>query len=108
MQKWRVPTRLMLPAFTRCWRAASSCAARRFDPFGWTAHRRSSARLIARVRARRSTSCSTGSRAENLPLAVEIASLPEHVRGFDDVKERTSRRRAHKEQELLAAFRLHT
>ena len=39
-------------------------------------------------------------------LAVEIASLPEHVRGFDDVKERQHDAAETKRAELLAAFRL--
>ena len=43
---------------------------------------------------------------ENLPVAVEIASLPEHVRGFDDVKERQHEAALTKQAELLAAFRL--
>jgi indolepyruvate ferredoxin oxidoreductase len=43
---------------------------------------------------------------ENLPIAVEIASLPEHVRGFDDVKERQHDAAETKRAELLAAFRL--
>jgi indolepyruvate ferredoxin oxidoreductase len=47
-----------------------------------------------------------GLSAENLPGAVEIASLPEHVRGFDDVKERQHEAALAKQSELMAAFRL--
>ena len=43
---------------------------------------------------------------ENHDLAVEIASLPEHVRGYDDVKEAQLAQAKVKERELLAAFRL--
>jgi indolepyruvate ferredoxin oxidoreductase len=41
---------------------------------------------------------------ENLDLAVEIASLPEHVRGFESVKEQQLAEVREKEAELLEAF----
>jgi hypothetical protein len=46
-----------------------------------------------------------GLTSENRPLAVEIASLPEHVRGYDTVKDRHLALAKDKERELLAAFR---
>ncbi|MEE2662807.1 MAG: indolepyruvate ferredoxin oxidoreductase family protein [Myxococcota bacterium] len=45
---------------------------------------------------------------DNYALAVEIASIPEHIRGFEDVKERHLAEARDKERELLEAFRLHT
>jgi indolepyruvate ferredoxin oxidoreductase len=46
-----------------------------------------------------------GVSAENLPTAIEIASIPEHVRGFDIVKEQQLAEARVKEAELLDAFR---
>ena len=45
---------------------------------------------------------------DNYDLAVEIASLPEHVRGFEDIKERNIAETRDKERELLEAYRLVT
>jgi len=42
---------------------------------------------------------------ENLKLAVEIASVPEHIRGFGHVKRRHLEEAKKKESGLLAAFR---
>ena len=42
---------------------------------------------------------------ENRDLAVEIASLPEQVRGFDSVKEAQLRAAQSKQQDLLDSFR---
>jgi indolepyruvate ferredoxin oxidoreductase len=57
------------------------------DPFGRTDERRTERALIGEYRA-----CIgellTGLSAERLPLAVEIASLPEDIRGYGHIKER--------------------
>ncbi len=47
-----------------------------------------------------------GLTAENFDLAVEIARVPEAIRGFDTVKERYIRDAKAREAELLATFRL--
>ncbi len=75
------------------------------DPFGWLAHRRHERELIARYE-RTLDELLSGLDAENHELAVEIAHLPEHIRGFDTVKEESMAEVAAKEQDLLAAFRL--
>ena len=101
--KWRIPLGAMLPLF-------KAMAALRFlrgtpvDPFGWTAHRRAERAEIARYESTLGELLESLTR-ENLPLALEIASLPELVRGFDTVKERHLEAARHKEAELLAAFR---
>jgi indolepyruvate ferredoxin oxidoreductase len=77
------------------------------NPFGWTAHRRFERRLITEYEATLSELLD-GLSAENLPVAVELASLPEHVRGFDTVKEGQYEDVRQKRTELLAAFRLRT
>ena len=42
---------------------------------------------------------------ENLDLAVQIAEIPEHIRGFDTVKDSQLASAKEKEAELLDAFR---
>jgi indolepyruvate ferredoxin oxidoreductase len=76
-----------------------------FDPFGWTAHRRRE-RALSREYAARVDELLAGLTRENLELAVEIARIPEYIRGFDLVKERHLAAARTKEAELLAAFRL--
>ncbi|HPU52058.1 MAG TPA: indolepyruvate ferredoxin oxidoreductase family protein, partial [Burkholderiaceae bacterium] len=58
-----------------------------FDPFGWTAERRTERALIVRYRALIETVLA-GLTPERLDLALEIARLPDDVRGYGPVKER--------------------
>ena len=58
-----------------------------FDPFGHTAERRIERALIPRYRALIETVLS-GLKAESLELALEIARLPEDIRGYGPVKQR--------------------
>jgi indolepyruvate ferredoxin oxidoreductase len=104
VRKWRIPTGLIFPFF-RLIRPLVRLRGTPFDPFGWTAHRRWERRLIAEYEAT-VAELLDGLAAENLPTAVEIASLPDHVRGFDDVKERQHEAARAKQAELMAAFRL--
>jgi len=103
VKKWSIPMRVMQPTF-------KAMAALRFlrgtplDPFGWTKHRRAERAEIARYETTTDELLDALTR-ENLRIAVEIASLPELVRGFDSVKERHLEAARHKEAELLAAFR---
>jgi len=76
-----------------------------FDPFGRVAHRRLERQLARDYEARIEELCDGLSR-DNLDVAVEIARLPEHVRGFESVKERALEAVTAKEEELLASFRL--
>jgi indolepyruvate ferredoxin oxidoreductase len=75
-----------------------------FDLFGRTAHRRLERRLIAEYE-RTLAELLSGLAAGNRELAVEIASLPEQVRGFEDVKEHQLAHAQAREAQLLAAFR---
>jgi indolepyruvate ferredoxin oxidoreductase len=77
----------------------------RFDPFGWTAHRCRERALIAGYEATLDTLLA-GLASDNRDLAVEIASLPEGIRGYDLVKERHLADAEGKQRELLEAFRL--
>jgi indolepyruvate ferredoxin oxidoreductase len=74
------------------------------DPFGHSAERRTERRLITEyesVIAELLTRLSP----ENYGLAVEIAQIPEHIRGYGHVKQRHLEGARHREAELLAAFR---
>jgi indolepyruvate ferredoxin oxidoreductase len=75
-----------------------------FDVFGRTPHRRLERRLIREYEAHVEEILAGLSR-ENRGLAVEIASLPEHVRGFESVKEEQLAKARLREAELLKAFR---
>jgi indolepyruvate ferredoxin oxidoreductase len=76
-----------------------------FDPFGWSAHRKLERRLIADYE-RTVAGLLDGLAPDNVDLAVEIASLPEGIRGFFDVKEKHLGDVLAKQSELLEAFRL--
>ena len=70
------------------------------DPFGRTAERRMERRLIAEYEALLARLCAGLSR-ERLALAVEIAALPQQVRGFGPVKAASVARVKAREAELL-------
>ena len=103
VKKWAIPAPLMFAGF-RVMASLRFLRGTPFDPFGWLPHRRLERRLIGAYEATLAE-LAEGLTAENRPVAVEIASLPEHVRGFDTVKERHLEEAQEKERELLAAFR---
>ena len=77
-----------------------------FDPFGWTAHRRRERGLIREFETTIAELLER-LRPGNHALAVEIARIPQMIRGFDSVKEETLVAARAKQEELLASFRLH-
>jgi indolepyruvate ferredoxin oxidoreductase len=74
------------------------------DIFGYTRHRRLQVQMISDYRAT-ITELLEGLTAENLDLAIEIAGIPEHIRGYDLVLERHHEDALSKQSELLDAFR---
>ncbi len=74
------------------------------DPFGRTAERRMERQLIADYRAVIETLLPDVN-AANVTKAVELASLPEMIRGFGHVKEANVAKARARQAELLAAFR---
>jgi indolepyruvate ferredoxin oxidoreductase len=74
------------------------------DVFGYMKHRKMQRQMIRDYRATVSELLDGLSR-ENLDIAVEIASIPEHVRGYDLVMERQHEDATGKQAELLGAFR---
>jgi indolepyruvate ferredoxin oxidoreductase len=75
-----------------------------FDVFGRTAERRTERALIAEYEATVGE-LAAGLRPDNHALAVEIASVPEHIRGYGHVKERHMATAAKQRLDLLAAWR---
>ena len=75
-----------------------------FDPFGRTAERRMERALIAEYEAT-VDEILAGLSAARLGLAVELAELPEKIRGFGHVKEAAVVTSHARRAELLAAFR---
>ncbi len=74
-----------------------------FDPFGWTEERRMERRLLADYEARIETLLPTLDH-DNHALAVEIASLPQDIRGYGHIKHRNAALVAAQEQELVARY----
>ena len=75
-----------------------------FDPFGYTEERRTERRLIERYEEVVSSLLGDLDHA-NHAVAIEIASLPERIRGFGHVKARSIEEAEGREAELLGRFR---
>src|SRR5207247_8281907 len=75
-----------------------------FDLFGHTHERRRERALIGDYRSVIDELLASLS-PKNLALAVEIAGVPEQIRGFGHVKERHLKLAKARESELLRAFR---
>jgi indolepyruvate ferredoxin oxidoreductase len=75
-----------------------------FDPFGYSEERRTERRLIAEYEAVVEELLRDLS-PDNHELAVEIARIPERIRGFGHVKARHLAEARRAEAELLLAFR---
>jgi indolepyruvate ferredoxin oxidoreductase len=73
------------------------------DPFGWTAHRKMERQLV-RDYVATVDALLTRLSPENRAQAVEIARIPELIRGFDLVKEKQLESAQAKQRELLDAF----
>ncbi|MDF2781690.1 MAG: pyruvate ferredoxin/flavodoxin oxidoreductase, partial [Geminicoccaceae bacterium] len=75
-----------------------------FDPFGYSAERRTERRLIGAYEEV-VDELLTGLGLDNHELAVAIARIPEQIRGYGHVKQRHLERARQREAELLAAYR---
>jgi indolepyruvate ferredoxin oxidoreductase len=74
------------------------------DIFGYTDERKSERRLIGDYE-KTIGELVAALNGDNLALAVEIASIPEHIRGYGHVKEAHLAAAKAKEAELLAQWR---
>ncbi|MGH9613250.1 MAG: indolepyruvate ferredoxin oxidoreductase family protein [Bryobacteraceae bacterium] len=74
-----------------------------FDIFGYSAHRREERALIGWYRGL-IEKIAGGLTPENLPQALEIAALPDQIRGYERIKEESIRRVKSLAAEKLTAF----
>ncbi len=74
------------------------------DPFGKTEERKAERALISEYEATMTELCGCLTK-DNLSLAVEIASVPEHIRGFGHVKEQHLTAARAERQSLLERFK---
>ena len=74
-----------------------------FDVFGYTEERKTERRLIAEYRDT-VTALLDGLNADKLALAVEIAQLPEQIRGYGHVKDKALAQARSKQDELLTRY----
>jgi indolepyruvate ferredoxin oxidoreductase len=93
---WVLPVFRMLKAMRRLRGTA-------FDPFGYTAERRTERALITQYEATLERLLEKLT-AANHDLAVQIAAIPEEIRGFGHVKQRHLAAAKKKEADLLACF----
>jgi indolepyruvate ferredoxin oxidoreductase len=75
-----------------------------FDVFGWSAHRRLERQLIAEYERTIEEILGSLTR-ETLPAAVELARLPEIVRGYDVVKDENIETMKARREELMRGMR---
>jgi indolepyruvate ferredoxin oxidoreductase len=95
--------RWMLPAF-RLLAAMKGLRGTAFDIFGRSAERRMERQLIADYAATMKE-LSAALSPDNHALAVEIARIPEQIRGYGHIKERNIKQAKAREASLLASFR---
>src|SRR5712671_5149278 len=93
----------MMPAF-RILAKLKGLRGTALDVFGYTKERRTERRLIVEYEMTVAELLDRLDR-ENLRLAVEIAAIPEHIRGYGHIKRRQLDEAKKKEAALLAAFR---
>jgi indolepyruvate ferredoxin oxidoreductase len=75
-----------------------------FDVFGYSEERRTERRLIGAYEATMAAVIAALD-GQNHAMAVQIAALPEQIRGFGHVKERNLAKVREREAKLLAAFK---
>jgi indolepyruvate ferredoxin oxidoreductase len=80
----------------------------RLDPFGQLIPHRKLERQLIRDYEERIAELSANLSSQNLDLAVEIASIPEHIRGFGVVKEQSIDEARAREAQLVASFQDHS
>lgn len=74
------------------------------DPFGYTRERRQERQLIHDYASLVAELCENLDH-DNYQLAVELATIPEHIRGYGHVKDRHLEKAKQREAELLERFR---
>jgi indolepyruvate ferredoxin oxidoreductase len=75
-----------------------------FDPFGWTAERKMERRLIEDYRERMRAVAGALSPA-NIGAAIELANIPDEIRGYGPVKEVAARQAEERFAALMRSFK---
>ena len=102
-RKIELPGRVAIPAL-RVLAGMKRLRGGPLDPFGRTGHRRRERALIGEYE-QLITDLLPDITDGTYPIAVQLASLPEHIRGYGDIKEASIDDAARAGQELLATFR---
>jgi indolepyruvate ferredoxin oxidoreductase len=102
-RKWEIPFWLAGPAF-RMLAPMKRLRGTRLDVFGATEHRRKERGRIAEYE-RTMAGLLDGLDDRNYEIAVRIASVPDAIRGYDSVKDRSAAAARETERELLREFR---
>ncbi|MGL1834159.1 indolepyruvate ferredoxin oxidoreductase family protein [Rhodocyclaceae bacterium SMB388] len=106
-QTGRIPKKAFGPAMKRVFGVLArlkGLRGTRWDLFGRTEERRMERALIAQYE-QHITEILEGLSFLKLPLAVELASLPDGIRGFGHIKERSAQKVERERERLLAAWR---
>jgi indolepyruvate ferredoxin oxidoreductase len=100
--KVAIPGWLALPLF-RLLRRGKAMRGTTFDPFGYQSERRAERALIEQYIADLRAALAT-LRPETLETAVNLAALPDTIRGFGPVKDNARTKAQARRTELLAAL----
>ncbi|WP_448628204.1 indolepyruvate ferredoxin oxidoreductase family protein [Geodermatophilus sp. URMC 64] len=102
-RKWEIPLEVARPAFGVLARARR-LRGTKLDVFGKTAHRKAERARIDEYLAVMDEVTGALTR-DNHRIAVQVASLPETIRGFDTIKDEAAQRAEEKQAVLLEEFR---
>jgi indolepyruvate ferredoxin oxidoreductase len=102
-RKWEIPGPVALPAF-RVLARARRLRGTRFDPFGRTAHRQAERTRIERYESLL-LELVDALGPDTHDLAVQLASLPDTIRGYDTIKDASAAVAEEKETQLLEQLR---
>lgn len=93
----------MLPLFK--WLAkGKAIRGKRFDPFGWSLERKIERQLVADYKQTLSEML-PGLNQQNHAIAITIASMPDQIRGYGPVKDKSIAEAQRRNTELVAEFR---
>ncbi len=101
-RKFSIPSSVMFPIFNAT-RRLKFLRGTPLNPFGYRAHRKLERQLVKEYEARIGELLEALT-PDNHDTAVQIASLPENLRGYDMIKERNLEDVRVKERELLDVF----
>jgi len=101
-RKLAIPGRIALPLF-RALRHGRVLRGTPLDPFGWQAERRAERRLAGETE-RSIAAAIDALRPETMDIAVSLAEIPLHIRGFGPIKHKAMQEAEPQRRALLAAL----